>query len=321
LDQDRRAVEVRVNVAGVALVLATAGWLLLSAGDRGSAGPVVGLLVLSSVGYLAAFAVGRLLTPLLPAALVVGAAGAAVFLSTGPRGPLGYENANGVFFVLAAVAALMIWAAMPRQLLGVVALVVGVLFGILPLADDVLTSAVTFVFVAGIAVAALRGQARGAVMVSAAAFIAVLLGTIVLGLTYSGQSTRLTSALTERRLELWHDALVIVGEHPAAGAGLDRFEELSPTARSDRDARWAHHEFLQLGAETGVPGLALLVSLFAWGFVRLAVGRSSTGGAIAAGGLAAAGMAASVDYVFHFAAVPIAAAVLLGAGVASGPKG
>jgi O-antigen ligase len=215
----------------------------------------------------------------------------------------------------------MIWAALPRHPLGVVALLVGIFFGILPLADDVFTSAVTFLFVAGIAAAAHLGRARAAVVVSAGAFIAVLLATIVLGLTYSGGSTRLSSALTERRLELWHDALVIVGEHPVTGAGLDRFEELSPTARSDRDARWAHHEFLQLGAETGVPGLALMVALFAWGFVRLAAGAPSTGRAIAAGGLAAAGMAASVDYVFHFAAVPIAAAVLLGAGVASGPEG
>jgi O-antigen ligase len=282
--------------------------------DRG-----IALLVVASVGYAAAVAVGRLVSPLLPVGLVVVAAATSVVWGSDPRGPLGYENANGIFFVLAAVAAITLWAAAPRHPLGVVALAGGIFLGLIPMVNEVLAASVTFVFVAAIAVAAYVGRHREAIVASALAFILVLAGTIVLGLTFTGQTTRLSAALTERRLELWHDALVIVGDHPVTGAGFDRFETVSPTARSDRDARWAHNEFLQVAAETGVPGLVLVASLFGWGFVRLAAGGHATGRTLAAAGLAAAGMVGSVDYVFHFAAVPIATAVLLGAGVATEP--
>jgi hypothetical protein len=77
---------------------------------------------------------------------------------------------------------------------------------------------------------------------------------------------------------------------------------------------------LQVASETGIPGVILVVSLFIWGFARLYIADPSPGSALAAAALAAAGMSASVDYVFHFAAVPIATAVLLGAGVASEPR-
>ena len=313
--------ESKLNIAGALLIATTAAWFVLSAAIQGtSADRAIALLVVSAVSYTTALLVGRLVSPLLPAGLVVAGAVVALALSSGPRGPLGYENANGIFFVLAAVAALILWSAAPRHVLGIIALAVGVLFGVIPTSNEVLAATFGFAFVVAVAVMAHLGRLREAIVASAAVFLVVLLGTTVLGLTYSGGTTRLTTALTERRLELWHDALVIVGDHPITGAGFDQFEELSPTARSDRDARWAHHEFLQVASETGIPGVLLVVSLFVWGFVRLYVADLSPGRALAAAALAAAGMSASVDYVFHFAAVPIATAVLLGVGAASEPR-
>jgi O-antigen ligase len=310
-----------LDIAGVVLGAATATWFLLSAAVQGSdASRGIALLVVAATSFAGAIVLSRVLTPLLPASLVVLGAGAALFLASGPRGPLGYENANGIFFVLAAAAALSLWAAAPRNVFGIAALAVGILFGAIPIFTEVLAATLAFGLVVVIAVTVHFGRLREAVAASAAIFLVVLLGTIVLGLTYSGGTTRLSAALTERRLELWHDALAIAGDHPFTGAGFDQFERLSPTARSDRDARWAHHEFLQVAAETGIPGLILVVSLFLWGFVRLYVAAPSSGRALAAAGIAAAGIAASVDYVFHFAAVPIATAALLGAGVASEPK-
>ena len=266
-----------------------------------------------------ALLVGRLATPLLPAGGVVAGVAVASVLGSGPRGPLGYENAHGILLVIGAVAALILWSAAPRHVLGIIALAVGVLFGVIPAFNEVLAATFGFAFVVAAAVIVNVGRSRAAIVVSASVFLVVLLGTTVLGFTYSDGTTRLTAPLTERRLELWHDALAIVRDHPITGAGFDQFEELSPTARADRDARWTHHEFLQLASETGIPGVFLVVCLFVWGFVRLYVADPSPGRALAAAGLAAAGMAASVDYVFHFAAVPIATAVLLGAGVASDP--
>jgi O-antigen ligase len=140
--------------------------------------------------------------------------------------------------------------------------------------------------------------------------------TIVLGLTYAGGASVATSALTERRVALWHDALVIAGRYPATGAGFHRFEQLSPTARSDPDARWAHNEYLQVAAETGIPGLILVTSLVLWGFLALAREPVLTSKAVAAAGLAAVAIHASIDYVFHFVAIPVSAAALLGAALA-----
>ena len=124
------------------------------------------------------------------------------------------------------------------------------------------------------------------------------------------------NGLSTRRLTLWHESLQLIREHPLLGAGPGRFRLVSPTARSDPDAAWAHHEFLQQGVETGLPGMVLAVALVAWGFVTLwrVSGPLSPSAAAA---LMAVGAHACVDYILHFPAVPIAAALLVGAGSAA----
>ncbi|MGH2595282.1 MAG: hypothetical protein ACRDH7_04885, partial [Actinomycetota bacterium] len=85
-----------------------------------------------------------------------------------------------------------------------------------------------------------------------------------------------------------------------------------PLARRDRDARWAHNEFLQQGVELGWTGVALVVLLFLWGFVRLGMHPApDIIVALGAASLAALGIHASVDYVMHFPAVPLTAVALV----------
>jgi O-antigen ligase len=165
--------------------------------------------------------------------------------------------------------------------------------------------------------------ARVAVLALAALFVLVLATTVVLGARHSiggpaGPLGRVANdTLTERRLVLWHDALTLLRLNPEVGVGPGRFKHFSPTARMYPGGRWAHNEFLQHGAETGVVGLALLGLIFLWGFARLwttADGRMAVLGAAA---LAVLGVHASVDYVMHFPMVPIFAAALVGAGSAS----
>jgi O-antigen ligase len=312
----RPSVEAKLDLVGGGLVLITAAWWQLAPAEGSNALPLVGLLAAAAGAYLVALVLARFFSPLVPAALVVAGVVAALVMSTESDGPLGYENANAILFALAGIAALMMWSAAPARASGILSLGVALVLGLIPLMVGAVAAAAVFVLGGAIAIVALLGRSRGALATAGVVFALVLVSTIALGATYSGNAGRLGSALSERRLELWHDALVIVGDHPLAGAGLDRFEELSPTARSDPDARWAHNEFLQVGAETGVPGLLLLTSLFVWGFARLAAEPGSPHRAIAAAALAAVGIAASIDYVFHFAAVPITAAALLGTGVA-----
>ena len=198
-------------------------------------------------------------------------------------------------------------------------------FGIVPFVIDSLTPA-ALVLLLPIAALAPRASAmaRAAPFGCGLLFIVVLTATIALGSFYtpmdrSGLVDRVVdSTLTERRAALWHEALVIMAEHPIAGVGVDGFQVFSPTARSDPDARWAHNGFLQQGAETGVVGLILLVLLFVWGFVRLAATATPDAfSALGAVALAALGIHASVDYILHFPAVPLTAAALVGAAGAS----
>jgi hypothetical protein len=68
-------------------------------------------------------------------------------------------------------------------------------------------------------------------------------------------------------------------------------------------------------------GFVLLASLFVWGFARLAVtAPPDTMSALGAVALVALGIHASIDYILHFPAVPITAAALVGAAMAT-PRG
>ena len=318
-------------MVGVLLAGATVTWAFLAAASSGgSPGPFVALVLGSAV----ALVIGRLLCSvrrsLVPGAIVGIASVLALttpdILSGAPlAGPLGYANANGAFFLQAAMAGLMLAAgshAPPVRILGLLA---AAAFAVVPFANKSVTSATLLLLlpVVALSVWALIG-ARVAIATCAILFLVAFLATIVLGSTYEAHDRSSTVArivdatLDERRTALWHEALVMMGDHPVTGVGVSGFQVFSPTARSDRDARWAHNSFLQQGAETGVIGLILLLLLFLWGFAWLGTTPTrdtiSVLGAVALAGL---GIHACVDYILHFPAVPITTASLVGAASAS----
>jgi O-antigen ligase len=84
-----------------------------------------------------------------------------------------------------------------------------------------------------------------------------------------------------------------------------------PTAARERDLGWAHNEFLQQGAETGIIGLALVLALLGWVFWRL-WNAGTAAAAVAALGLSAIVIHACADYVFHFPLLPATTAALVG---------
>ncbi len=71
-------------------------------------------------------------------------------------------------------------------------------------------------------------------------------------------------------------------------------------ARSTRDLRWAHDEFLQAGAEIGLLGYVLAVGLFLWGFAALGAGPPGGLRRCRRPAWRSLGIQASVDYVLHF---------------------
>ena len=151
----------------------------------------------------------------------------------------------------------------------------------------------------------------------------VAVATVVLGLTHEAGSQSVREPGTRRRAEripddrrlgLWHDALTLIRDNPVVGVGPGRFAEESPIASADPDARWAHQGFLQFGAETGLPGLALLSVAFAWAIAAAGFGGNpELPSVLGVAALVALGAGACLDYLFHFPAIPIAAAALAGA--------
>jgi O-antigen ligase len=303
---------------GATLLLVYVGTAFAAAAKGGDPWPVVALLLGSAAVLGIARAIGGLHRALVPAIVVVTAV--LVWLAADRAvgggalgGPFRYRNADGAFFVQASIAASMIAAAVHRWTARLLAIAAALPFAVIAAADSV--AAGISLLVVAIALIGLAGTraVRVSVVLAGVALALVLAGTVVLGAGYRvGGDGPLVRGLTERRLVLWHESLQIIGDHPG-GVGPGRFDEVSPTAIADQDARWAHNEFLQEGVELGWAGLALVVLAFAWGFVRLwAHPRPDLVVALGAASLAALGIHACVDYVLHFPAVPLTAAALLG---------
>ncbi len=315
----------RLDRSGVILAIMTGGWSILAwLGVGGEPWGILGLLAAMTLAVVA----GRLTTRLVawaPAACLVAAGGGLVarwgplaWSSSSWDGPLGYANARAAFFVIVALAALQVAVASRR--FWPFGLGLAVAAGIVPLAVRSRSASILLIVAAVVVVVGL-GRARRRLSISLAGAIAgaVLLATLIAGATHGPGAPAgdvLEGGLSTRRLTLWHESLELIREHPLIGVGPGRFRLASPTARNDPDAGWAHHEFLQLGVETGLPGMVLAVALAGWGFVvlwRVSGPLSSS----AAAALMAVAAHACVDYILHFPAVPIAAALLVGAGSAA----
>jgi len=319
----RPRAEVVVDVLGAGVLAALmATTLLASRGDRSNVLELLGACT-------AAVVVGRVVGPVhraIPAIVVVAvglwvwADSGAALVGTGTLGhPFAAENATAAFLAQAAFAGAIVAAATRR--VAVVAVAALAAIGSGSAAVRASTAAAPSLGLMLVAVPALLRPrwARPAVLVAGGLFLAVLTSTVVLGATYRagdqahGLEGALRSALTERRVALWHDALGILAERPA-GVGPGRFAKVPPRFLSDQDVSWAYNEFLQQGTELGWAGLIFTVLLFLWGFARLLVHPApDVVVALGAASLAALAIHASVEPVLHFPAVPIAAAVLVGA--------
>jgi O-antigen ligase len=291
-----------------------------------SSRPVI-VLALASAGTMAAAAlVGTLHRVVVPLSVALAISWVAYQwsgdLDGGPlSGPFGYRNAFGALLLMGAFA----WLIAGRALRHPIALALsiapaGVLGFLAVRSSSAAAAGLVLVAVAFLGFLGTKGV-RAAVIICWIATFGVLAVTIRSGASYlpgrppSGFAASLADAgITERRLALWHDALDITRTAPS-GIGHGRFGETSPTALSDRDTIYAHNEFLETSAELGVGAGVLMVLLIAWAFARLAVTRRpGLVAAISAAVLAGASIQACVDYVWHFPAIPLAAAALVGTG-------
>jgi hypothetical protein len=230
-------------------------------------------------------------------ALAVGAAVLAMLFGPGQILRAAGPPALGAVVALVGLAPSMPASSPPRPALAAAALVVGV----------------------GVAVAASRLRDRQLAFVLAAA---ILTGCAVLAVggratdtTAAAASTRLTIASPDRTAAA-RAALRIAAERPLTGTGPNRAVLTWVQDNHRVTSRYAHNEYLQVLAELGFVGLALLVVLLAslaWTVWR---GRPEAPSiavwAGAAAGLAALAVHSTLDFLWHLPAIPLVGAVLAG---------
>ncbi|WP_377272558.1 O-antigen ligase family protein [Peterkaempfera sp. SMS 1(5)a] len=313
----------RPDVLGPVVLTSCAGWTLAAAVGHEAARPEGVLLALLAVA--AGFAAGRVAGALLPtvapaaAAAAVGLVVAAVpgGLSGGPLAPpLHYGNADGALLSLGVGAACCAaWSARDAKVRTVLLALGAVLAGLTLLVGSAAAFA-TSVGTLLVSCAVARSRRRGPLLV-VLALCAVLAGcgTVALarGDVPAAVQRHAAAQLSERRLDLWGDALEQARHHPLRGVGPDRFAEQSPIAQADQDTTKPHSAALQQAAEQGLPGLALLVCAFLWALWSLSRSPRPTAVALsAAAALTGLAVHATIDYVLSFAAVTAGAGLLLG---------
>jgi O-antigen ligase len=131
------------------------------------------------------------------------------------------------------------------------------------------------------------------------------------------------------RLAIWKSSLKMMLDHPWFGVGLGQFQYFSPRyafpvtshwARYGRVAENAHNEYLQVGAEMGVMGLALwltALALILFWFLGAVRGKGTVvkEAVVPAGAAMAAMLAhAGVDFILHVPPLALLL-VLLAAGI------
>ncbi|MGW5253856.1 O-antigen ligase family protein [Streptomyces sp. NPDC004012] len=302
---------------------ACAAWSLITAAAHGGRPEGVLLAVLAvAAGYSSGRILGALLpvtAPAVGALCGVGFAVAAPYATPGPPSPapLGSTGAIAALLALSSGAACCAaWAARdPAPRFALRLSVVGIA-GVAAALDSTagLTASIGLLLYS---LAADRTRHRAGVLAALALMVtAVTAATWAMAgnMTPGGPSAVVEAPFGGHRVQLWHDALSLVREHPVLGAGPGRFGELSPvSAQSLLPDDKPHSASLQQAAEQGLIGLALLAGVFCWFLHALWRTRRPTPIALTAGAaLTALAVIASTGDALSFTTVTAGAGLLAG---------
>ncbi|MFI0896131.1 O-antigen ligase family protein [Streptomyces sp. NPDC020983] len=317
------------DAAGVAVLGCASAWALVAAAGR-PARPEGTLLAVLAVS--AGYALGRVLGALLPALAPAAAATTVLALVLAPDGrltarggapPLGYPNADAALLVLAAGAACCAaWTVRDRpRRIALRTAGLGAAAAALALGSAAGCTAGVAVVLWSLTAARLRHRLPALAALGLATALAVgATCAVAAGALPAGPSASLTGRPAQTRADLWHRAVTLAEDHPLRGVGPERFADADgadadpfaapatgPAAPSPQSAP------LQLAAEQGLPGVALLAASFAW--LLTALGRSPrpTPVVLTAGAtLTALAMLAAVDHVLSYAVVTAGAGFVAG---------
>ncbi|MER5519402.1 O-antigen ligase family protein [Streptomyces sp. NPDC002763] len=319
-DNDRRNVS---DAVGVVVLGACAVWPLLSAAGRDGRPEGVLLAVLA---VAAGYAAGRMSGSLWPVAApcVGGLAGLALAVAmpevtAGPQftTPLGHAGAVAALLVLATGGVCCAaWATpVPALRFGLRALAAGIAVTGAAMGSAMGCVASAAVLLCSLAAGRLRRRGPGiAGLALAAALVTGTVWAVAANVLPTGLTTALSGPLTERRVQLWRDALRLARRNSALGVGPGRFGELSGTASEALlpDGK-PHSAPLQQAAEQGLVGVLLLAAAFCWILYALWRSTRSTPVALTAGAaLTALAAVAAVGDALSFTTVSAGAGLLAG---------
>ncbi|HET7325945.1 MAG TPA: O-antigen ligase family protein [Nocardioidaceae bacterium] len=293
-----------------------AGWSFL-AHPAAPAAPAMAGMVLAGIaawvggGWLARSyreAPGVAVVALVTVAMLAGGTESLSGGATAP--PLGYANASAALLTIGVAGALSA-AAHARDRLRTGLVVWAGVLAVASLATGSRAVAACCVLLMLLWPRLRRGPAAAWQAFAATVVGAAVVATVLLGATGSSSAEAgvVPETVGSTRVDLWSEALDITADHPVRGVGPGNFSLHSPTAGSDPDLQWAHSTPMQVLAELGLVGLALLAALTGW--MVLALGRGAVFLAILA-------LQPTVDYVLTFPAVLLGAAFVLGSVAATG---
>lgn len=295
------------------------GWAWASALLADRMPSLISPYVLSPVVLAAGVAVGHLVATRLRNEVVV--AGLVVvttvlFLGViwteGPaKRPTAYANANAAVAVLVIGLAGLAMLGSDRVRRVVLWLTIGGAFAVIVANASKAAFVVAVPLLAAIALMVWRPSHRAswAVLVGSVSILGASVGVVLLA-AREQWPPRVIEALDPARQSLWSDALSLWAAHPVTGGGPGSLEEYS-TLGSDPDTASAHSSLLQIGAETGLVGVALFALIVLGGLLW-----SARGGAACAVVAAAAWTALHVhsltDHLLEYAVVAMAAGIVVG---------
>lgn len=313
----------RSDAAGVVVLAAWAVWALTTA--AATAGRPEGIL-LAVLVLGGGYAAGRICGTLLPAASLIAGAGAGFVLALasahelpGASGPAtgGRAGAAVALLVLATGAACCAAWAVRRQDLRIAlrAMAVVCVVTAAVLGSGAGAAACAGVLLCSLAAARIRrrGPALSACALAAAAMACLCWATAYRALP-TGLTMSLEAGLTSPRLQLWERAAELARADPVLGAGPGRFGELGagliPAVPPDAKP---HSAPLQIAAEQGVVGVALLAAVFVWLLYALRHSPRATGVVLTAGSaLTALAAVAMVGNALSVTSVTAGAGLLAG---------
>ncbi|WP_408997090.1 O-antigen ligase family protein [Streptomyces europaeiscabiei] len=302
---------------------ACAAWSLTTAAARGGRPEGVLLAVLAlTAGYAAGRICGSLLPVLAPSAGALAGLGLAIttpydIVDSPVLSPLGHTGATAALLALSAGAACCAaWAAhSPGPRLALRLLTCGIAVTAAALGSTTGFAACVGVLLCSLAAARMRHRGLGlAGLALATALATATVWAIAEDALPAGLTDSLEGQLTPHRVLLWHDALGLAHDEPLLGTGPGRFGELGPTvALSLPSDDKPHSAPLQLAAEQGLIGVALLAAVFGWILYVLWRAPRSTPVVLTAGAaLTALAAIAAVGNALSFTTVTAGAGLLAG---------